>query len=81
MDTPSSGTITPVDLEHGDGQIRKRLTLTFRDLNVLVTAPDAALGSTLWSEVDPRQIGALLNRRERPKRVGPMNQQRTDIVN
>ncbi|KAJ5835346.1 hypothetical protein N7447_001372 [Penicillium robsamsonii] len=69
MDTPSSGTATPVDLEHGDGQIRKQLTVTFRDLNVRVTAPDAALGSTLWSEVDPRQVGALLKRGDRPKRT------------
>lgn len=70
METPSSGTTTPVDLEHGDDQIRKRLTVTFRDLNVRVTAPEAALGSTLWSEVDPRQIGALFKRGARPKRVG-----------
>ncbi|KAJ5237041.1 hypothetical protein N7489_007132 [Penicillium chrysogenum] len=69
METPSSGTTTPVDLEHGDDQIRKRLTVTFRDLNVRVTAPDAALGSTLWSEVDPRQVGALLKRGDRPKRT------------
>ncbi|KAI2709365.1 hypothetical protein DTO039G3_53 [Penicillium roqueforti] len=69
METPSSGTTTPVDLEHGDDQIRKRLTVTFRDLNVRVTAPEAALGSTLWSEVDPRQIGALFKRGARPKRT------------
>ncbi|KXG48510.1 CDR ABC transporter [Penicillium griseofulvum] len=69
MDTPSSGTTTPVDLEHGYGQIRKRLTVTFRNLNVRVTAPDAALGSTLWSEVDPRQLGGLLKRGDRPKRT------------
>lgn len=69
METPSSGTATPVDLEQGDGQIRKRLTVTFRDLNVRVTAPDAALGDTLWSEMDPRQLGGLLNRSNSPKRV------------
>ncbi|KAG0159686.1 hypothetical protein PDIDSM_7209 [Penicillium digitatum] len=69
METPSSGTATPVDLELGDDQIRKRLTVTFRNLNVRVTAPDAALGSTLWSEVDPRQVGALLKRGNRPKRT------------
>jgi hypothetical protein len=73
MDTPSSGTTTPVDLEHGYGQIRKRLTVTFRDLNVRVTAPDAALGNTLWSEVDPRQLGGLLKRGDRPKRVSIFN--------
>jgi ATP-binding cassette subfamily G (WHITE) protein 2 (SNQ2) len=69
METPS-GTVTPVDLEQGDGQIRKRLTVTFRGLNVRVTAPDAALGNTLWSEMDPRQIGGLLKRSNGPKRVG-----------
>ncbi|KGO74104.1 CDR ABC transporter [Penicillium italicum] len=69
METPSSGTVTPVDLEQGDYQIRKRLTVTFRNLNVRVTAPDAALGSTLWSDIDPRQVGALLNRGDRPKRT------------
>ena len=71
METPSSGTATPgSDLENGPGQIRKRLTVTLRDLNVRVTAPDAALGSTLWSEVDPRQLGGLIKRGDRPKRVG-----------
>ena len=80
MDAPSSGTSTPVDLEHGDSQIRKCLTVTFRDLNVRVTAPDAALGNTLWSEVDPRQVGALLKRGDRPKRVGKLNHYHTDIA-
>lgn len=70
METPSSGTVTPVDLEGGDGQIRKRLTVTFRGLNVRVTAPDAALGDTLWSKMDPRQMGGLLKRGGSPKRVG-----------
>ena len=71
MDTPSSGTITPVDLESVDRSdgIQKRLTVTFRDLNVRVTAPDAALGSTLWSEVDPRQLRALFTRKQKHKRV------------
>jgi hypothetical protein len=71
METPSSGTITPVDLENAgpDGSIQKRLTVTFRDLNVRVTAPDAALGSTLWSAVDPRQLGDLFSRKENRKRV------------
>ena len=70
METPSSGTATPVDLEEGDGQIRKRLTVTFRGLNVQVTALDAAVGGTLWSEMDPRQIKGLLKRSNGPKRVG-----------
>lgn len=71
MDTPSSGTITPADLENAgyDASIRKRLTVTFRDLNVRVTAPDAALGSTLWSEVDPRQLRFFFKRTQKHKRV------------
>lgn len=80
METPSSGRVTPVDLENGDDHIRKRLTVTFRDLNVRVTAPDAALGSTLWSEVDPRQVGALLKRGNRPKRVRIFNHQHAVII-
>ncbi|KAJ5330190.1 hypothetical protein N7452_010580 [Penicillium brevicompactum] len=69
METPSSGTVTPVDLEGGEGQIRKRLTVTFRGLNVRVTAPDAALGDTLWSKMDPRQIGGLFKHGGSPKRT------------
>lgn len=75
METPSSGAATPVDVEYGVDEVRKRLTVTFRDLNVRVTAPDAALGNTLWSDIDPRQLGALLKRSDRPKRVGLSNQQ------
>lgn len=69
METLSSGTATPVDLENGVCQIRKRLTVTFRDLNIRVTAAEAALGSTLLSEMDPRQLGDVLKRKTRPKRV------------
>lgn len=69
METSSSGTATPVDVENGFEHIRKRLTLTFRDLNVRVTAPDAALGSTLWSNIDPRQLGNWFNRTNISKRV------------
>jgi ATP-binding cassette, subfamily G (WHITE), member 2, SNQ2 len=69
MATFSSGTSTPVDVENRREEIRKRLTVTFRDLNVRVTAPDAALGSTLWSEVDPRQLVGFFRRNQRPKRV------------
>ncbi|KAJ5949763.1 hypothetical protein N7454_001347 [Penicillium verhagenii] len=69
METPSSGTATPVDVENGVDGIRKRLTITFRDLNVRVTAPDAALGSTLLSQVDPRQLAGVFKRDQRPKRT------------
>lgn len=66
MDTPSSGT---VDLERGGGAIRKRLTLTFRNLNVRVTAPDAALGDTLLSYADPRQLLDVFRKSRGNKRV------------
>ncbi|OJJ50398.1 hypothetical protein ASPZODRAFT_110765 [Penicilliopsis zonata CBS 506.65] len=65
----SSSTATSTDLEQQDGGLRKRLTLTFRDLTVNVTAPDAALGDTLWSEIDPRQVTGWFRRNERPKRT------------
>ncbi|GFF84984.1 brefeldin A resistance protein [Aspergillus udagawae] len=65
MDTPSSGTI---DLEHGKRGLRKRLTLTFRNVSVHVTAPDAALGDTLLSVADPRQYLGFL-KGSRPKRI------------
>ncbi|KAF7718846.1 ABC-2 type transporter / CDR ABC transporter family protein [Penicillium ucsense] len=71
MDDSSSGTATPVDVEkagHGE-DIRKRLTVTFRALSVRVTAPDAALGSTLWSVMDPRQLGNVFRRKEDQKRT------------
>ncbi|KAE8354612.1 ABC-2 type transporter-domain-containing protein [Aspergillus coremiiformis] len=66
MDTPSSGT---VDLERGGGGIRKRLTLTFRNLNVRVTAPDAALGETLLSYADPRQVLDVFRKGRQHKRT------------
>ena len=70
MDTPSSGTETPPDLDQGQKTgIQKRLTLTFRHLNVRVTAPDAALGDTILSEADPRQFMNFFRRNKLPKRV------------
>ncbi|KAL4804144.1 ABC-2 type transporter-domain-containing protein [Aspergillus unguis] len=62
----SSGTI---DLEQGGPGIGKRLTLTFRDLSVHVRAADAALGQTLLSVVDPRQLLDYVSRKSRPKRT------------
>ena len=56
------------DLEHGD-PIQKRLTLTFRNINVHVAAPDAALGDTLLSYADPRQFLEYLRKGSKPKRV------------
>lgn len=58
-----------VDEERGKDFIQKRLTLTFQNVIVRVTAPDEALGETLWSWVDPRQLGGLFKRTHRPKRV------------
>lgn len=70
MDTLSSGTETPPDPEQGQKTgIQKRLTLTFRHLNVRVTAPDAALGNTILSDADPRQIMNFFRQNQLPKRV------------
>lgn len=62
----SSGT---VDIESGDYSIHKRLTLTWRNVSVNVTAPDAALGDTLLSVADPRQALGWFKKNQRPKRV------------
>ncbi|KAL3438203.1 ABC-2 type transporter-domain-containing protein [Aspergillus tetrazonus] len=67
--TTSSSSSGTVDLEQGGSGILKRLTLTFRDLTVNVTAADAALGQTLLSVVDPRQLLDYLRKREKPKRT------------
>jgi ATP-binding cassette, subfamily G (WHITE), member 2, SNQ2 len=58
-----------VDEERGKDFIQKRLTLTFQNVIVRVTAPDEVLGETLWSWVDPRQLGGLFKRTHKPKRV------------
>ena len=57
------------DEERGKDFIQKRLTLTFQDVSVRVTAPDEALGETLWSRVDPRQLKGLFGSNPRPRRV------------
>lgn len=69
MESPSSATLTSVDVEEQRDALRKRLTVTFCNLSVRVTAPDAALGSTMWSEVDPRQLLDLFQRKKRPMRA------------
>lgn len=58
-----------LDEETGKAHIQKRLSLTFQNVTVRVTAPDEALGETLWSRVDPRQLGSLFSTNRRPKRV------------
>ncbi|KAJ4183507.1 hypothetical protein NW755_009542 [Fusarium falciforme] len=58
-----------VDEERGKDHIQKRLTLTFQDVTVRVTAPDEALGETLWSRVDPRQLAGLFKGNNRPMRT------------
>ncbi|KAL4932505.1 putative ABC multidrug transporter [Aspergillus undulatus] len=68
MDTPSSTSGT-IDLEEGGSGISKRLTLTFRDVSVHVTAAEAALGQTLLSVADPRQVVDWFRKREKPKRT------------
>ncbi|PYH80056.1 hypothetical protein BO82DRAFT_313773 [Aspergillus uvarum CBS 121591] len=67
MDTTSSS--ATVEMDSGASDIRKRLTLTFRDVSVNVTAPDAALGETLLSVADPRQITGWFLKSRRPKRT------------
>ncbi|KAF4445685.1 ATPase [Fusarium albosuccineum] len=61
--------VDDVDEERGKDHIQKRLALTFQNVTVRVTAPDEALGETLWSRVDPRQLGGLFTRSNRPKRT------------
>jgi hypothetical protein len=56
-----------MDDEMGKDHIEKRLSLTFRDITVNVTAPDQALAETLWSRVDPRQLGSIFRRSSAPK--------------
>ncbi|KAL3481383.1 ABC-2 type transporter-domain-containing protein [Aspergillus californicus] len=68
MDTPSSSSGT-IDLEQGTSGISKRISLTFRNVTVNVTAPDAALGNTLLSVADPRQLVDFFRRGEKPKRT------------
>lgn len=63
------GIMDSPDVEHGADSILKRLTLTFRSVNVHVTAPDAALGETLLSYADPRQLFGFLYNSSKPKRV------------
>lgn len=48
--------------------VPKRLTLSFKDLTVRVTASSEALGETLWSRVDPSQLNSLFMRKT-PQRV------------
>lgn len=69
-DPSPGGSLT--DIERQPDGIQKRLTVTFRDLSIRVTAPDAALGSTLLSAADPRQLLALFQKDQKPKRVGIM---------
>ncbi|KAL4778651.1 ABC-2 type transporter-domain-containing protein [Aspergillus varians] len=68
MDTSSSSSGT-IDLEQGSSGIAKRLTITFRNLSVHVTAADSALGATMWSVADPRQLLECFRGTERPKRT------------
>ncbi|OKL61090.1 hypothetical protein UA08_03286 [Talaromyces atroroseus] len=64
----SSTTPTLSDVEEGNPGIQKQLTLTFRNLNVHVTASDAALGDNLLSVADLRQFFNGFFKNQRPKR-------------
>ncbi|KAL4799196.1 ABC-2 type transporter-domain-containing protein [Aspergillus venezuelensis] len=68
-DVPSSSSSGTLDLEQGNTNISKKLTLTFRDLTVNVTAAEAALGQTLLSVADPRQVVDWFRRENKPKRT------------
>ncbi|KAJ9214471.1 hypothetical protein DTO166G4_3875 [Paecilomyces variotii] len=68
LKTPSAG-VSSTDIERQPDGIQKRLTVTFRDLSIRVTAPDAALGSTLLSAADPRRLLNLFQRNKQPKRT------------
>lgn len=65
---------TEVDVEKNGREpesdpIEKRLTLSFRNLTVKVTAADEGLGETLWSRVDPTQLKQLFSTNNQPMRV------------
>lgn len=57
-----------VDRNKDEG-FQKRLTLTFKDVTVNVTAPGEALGETLWSRINPSQLRSVFNKAKAPKRV------------
>ncbi len=54
---------------HKYEDFQKRLTLTFKNVTVNVTAPGEALGETLWSWANPSQLLSVFQRAERTKRV------------
>lgn len=55
--------------QHKLEAFQKRLTLTFKNVTVNVTAPGEALGETLWSRVNPSQLLSLFHRGDDTKRV------------
>lgn len=57
-----------IDRTKDDG-FQKRLTLTFKDVTVNVTAPGEALGETLWSRISPSQLRSVFHKEKAPKRV------------
>lgn len=52
-----------------DDAFQKRLTLTFKNVTVNVTAPGEALGDTLLSWVNPSQLLDVFRNAGHPKRV------------
>ncbi len=50
-------------------ETKKRLTVSFRDLAVHVSADNEVFGETLWSRIDPRQLKGILNISKQPQRV------------
>lgn len=61
---------TFADVEgHKYDDVQKRLTLTFKNVTVNVTAPGEALGETLWSWANPSQFLAPFRKGGNTKRV------------
>jgi len=54
---------------HKEDAFQKRLTLTFKNVTVNVTAPGEALGETLWSRVNPSQLRSVFHQEKPAKRV------------
>ena len=77
--TPSdpSNSETDVEVNHEfpdqerrkDDDFQKRLTLTFKNVTVNVTAPGEALGDTLLSWVNPSQLLDVFRKKAHTKRV------------
>lgn len=81
----ASASETDVEVNHAfpgeehpkDDAFQKRLTLTFNNVTVNVTAPGEALGDTLLSWVNPSQLLDVFRKKEHTKRVWTYH---TDVI-